>query len=71
MRQPTSDLRIRTARPLLSPAILEEDLPLPEAGAAHGNFRSWQGELYFVAFYDVALSADEVKTLAALPYAAR
>ena len=25
MRQPTSDLRIRTARPLLSPAILEED----------------------------------------------
>ncbi len=34
MRQPTSDLRIRTARPLLSPAILEEDLPLPEAGAA-------------------------------------
>lgn len=34
MRQPTSDLRIRTARPLLSPAILEEDLPLPESGAA-------------------------------------
>lgn len=34
MRQPTSDLRIRTARPLLSPAILEEDLPLGEAGAA-------------------------------------
>lgn len=34
MRQPTSDLRITTARPLLSPAILEEDLPLPEAGAA-------------------------------------
>ena len=34
MRQPTSDLRIRTARPLLSPAILEEDLPLDEAGAA-------------------------------------
>jgi 3-deoxy-7-phosphoheptulonate synthase len=33
MRQPTSDLRIRTARPLLSPAILEEDLPLSEAGA--------------------------------------
>jgi 3-deoxy-7-phosphoheptulonate synthase len=33
MRQPTSDLRIRTARPLLSPAILEEDLPLDEAGA--------------------------------------
>ncbi len=34
MRQPTSDLRIRTARPLLSPAILEEDLPLAETGAA-------------------------------------
>jgi len=34
MRQPTSDLRIRTARPLLSPAILEEDLPLSETGAA-------------------------------------
>jgi 3-deoxy-7-phosphoheptulonate synthase len=34
MRQPTSDLRIRTARPLLSPAILEEDLPLGEVGAA-------------------------------------
>ena len=34
MRQPTSDLRIRTARPLLSPAILEEDLPLAEVGAA-------------------------------------
>ena len=33
MRPPTADLRIRTARPLLSPAILEEDLPLgaPEA----------------------------------------
>ncbi|AOS44561.1 Phospho-2-dehydro-3-deoxyheptonate aldolase, Phe-sensitive [Lacunisphaera limnophila] len=34
MRQPISDLRIRTTRPLLSPAILEEDLPLSEAGAA-------------------------------------
>jgi 3-deoxy-7-phosphoheptulonate synthase len=34
MRQPTSDLRIRSARPLLSPAILEEDLPLSESGAA-------------------------------------
>lgn len=33
MRPPTSDLRIRAARPLLSPAILEEDLPLSEAGA--------------------------------------
>ena len=34
MRQPTSDRRIRTTRPLLSPAILEEELPLDEAGAA-------------------------------------
>jgi 3-deoxy-7-phosphoheptulonate synthase len=34
MHAPTADLRIRTARPLLSPAILEEDLPLPDAGAA-------------------------------------
>ncbi len=34
MRQPTADLRIRTARPLLSPAILEEDLPLTESGAS-------------------------------------
>jgi 3-deoxy-7-phosphoheptulonate synthase len=33
MHPPTSDLRISTARPLLSPAILEEDLPLPDAGA--------------------------------------
>src|SRR5258708_747651 len=42
MRQPTSDLRIRTARPLLSPAILEEDLPLAESGAAlvHGARRA-------------------------------
>lgn len=34
MRPQTSDLRIRTARPLVSPAILEEDLPLAESGAA-------------------------------------
>ncbi len=34
MHQPTSDLRISTARPLLSPAMLEEDLPLPDASAA-------------------------------------
>ena len=34
MRKPTADLRIRTARPLLSPAILEEDLPLTEPGAS-------------------------------------
>jgi len=33
MRPQTSDLRIRTARPLLSPAILEEDMPLGETGA--------------------------------------
>jgi len=42
MRQPTSDIRIRTARPLVSPAILEEDLPLSESGAAlvHGARRA-------------------------------
>src|SRR3954470_2485342 len=34
MHQPTSDLRISTARPLLSPAMLEEDLPLPDTSAA-------------------------------------
>lgn len=34
MHPPTSDLRISTARPLLSPAMLEEDLPLADAGAA-------------------------------------
>ncbi|HWB05887.1 MAG TPA: 3-deoxy-7-phosphoheptulonate synthase [Verrucomicrobiales bacterium] len=30
----TSDIRIRSARPLISPAILEDELPLPESGAA-------------------------------------
>ncbi len=42
MRQPTSDIRILTARPLVSPAILEEDLPLAESGAAlvHGARRT-------------------------------
>ena len=30
----TSDLRIRSARPLISPAILEDELPLPAGGAA-------------------------------------
>jgi 3-deoxy-7-phosphoheptulonate synthase len=33
MRLPTDDLRIRASRPLLSPAILMEELPLPESGA--------------------------------------
>ena len=33
MRQPTSDLRILTTRPLLSPAMLEEELPLSDLGA--------------------------------------
>ncbi len=42
MRPQTSDLRILTARPLVSPAILEEDLPLAESGAAlvHGARRT-------------------------------
>ena len=30
----TSDVRIRSVRPLITPAILEDELPLPEAGAA-------------------------------------
>jgi 3-deoxy-7-phosphoheptulonate synthase len=34
MHQPTSDLRIRATRPLLAPAILEEEFPLDDAGAA-------------------------------------
>jgi 3-deoxy-7-phosphoheptulonate synthase len=34
MMPATSDIRIRKARPLLSPAILEEELPLPAEGAA-------------------------------------
>ena len=34
MHQPTSDLRIRTTKPLVAPAVLEDDLPLPDAGAS-------------------------------------
>ncbi len=34
MQSPTSDLRIRATRPLLAPAILEEEIPLDEAGSA-------------------------------------
>jgi 3-deoxy-7-phosphoheptulonate synthase len=34
MPGPTSDLRIRTVKPLVMPAILEEELPLDEEGAA-------------------------------------
>ena len=37
MRPLTSDLRIQTARPLISPAILEEDLPLTDSGATLVN----------------------------------
>jgi len=33
MHLPTADLRIRATRPLLSPAIVAEELPLPDAGA--------------------------------------
>ncbi|HYC73084.1 MAG TPA: 3-deoxy-7-phosphoheptulonate synthase [Opitutaceae bacterium] len=32
MHTPTADLRIRATRPLLSPAIVAEEIPLPEAG---------------------------------------
>ena len=41
---------------------------LPEEGAAHGNFRAWVGELYYVGWHDVALTADEVATNFAIPY---
>jgi len=34
MHQPTSDLRIRTTKPLVAPAVLEDDLPLPDAEAS-------------------------------------
>ncbi len=35
MSTPTSDLRIRATTPLITPAALAGELPLPEAGAAH------------------------------------
>lgn len=41
---------------------------LPEEGAAHGNFRAWVGELYYVGWHDVALTADEVSTNFEIPY---
>lgn len=31
--QPTADLRIRSQKPLIAPAVLEDELPLPEAAA--------------------------------------
>jgi 3-deoxy-7-phosphoheptulonate synthase len=34
MHQPTSDLRIRATRPLPAPAVLEEEIPLDNAGSA-------------------------------------
>jgi 3-deoxy-7-phosphoheptulonate synthase len=33
MRPTTSDLRIRSQKPLIAPAVLEDELPLPDAGA--------------------------------------
>lgn len=33
MHLPTSDLRIRTQKPLIAPAVLEDELPLSDAGA--------------------------------------
>lgn len=33
MHQPTSDLRIRAQKPLIAPAVLEDELPLSDAGA--------------------------------------
>lgn len=34
MHPPTSNLRIRAQKPLIAPAVLEDELPLPDAGAA-------------------------------------
>jgi 3-deoxy-7-phosphoheptulonate synthase len=34
MHQPTADLRIRAQKPLIAPAVLEDELPLPDRGAA-------------------------------------
>jgi 3-deoxy-7-phosphoheptulonate synthase len=34
MHPPTSDLRIRAQKPLIAPAVLEDELPLSDAGAA-------------------------------------
>lgn len=34
MHQPTVDLRIRAIKPLIAPAVLEDELPLSDAGAA-------------------------------------
>src|SRR3954463_11486293 len=33
MPQPTSDLRIRAQKPLIAPAVLEDEIPLRDAGA--------------------------------------
>jgi len=33
MHEPTFDLRIRTQQPLVAPAVLEDELPLPDTGA--------------------------------------
>jgi 3-deoxy-7-phosphoheptulonate synthase len=33
MHPPTSDLRIRAQKPLIAPAVLEDELPLSDAGA--------------------------------------
>jgi len=33
MHQPTSDLRIRAQKPLVAPAVLEDELPVPDAAA--------------------------------------
>ena len=34
MHSPTADLRIRAQKPLIAPAVLEDELPLPDTGAA-------------------------------------
>jgi hypothetical protein len=55
-------------------ALALGNLPLataPVAGASESNGRFWLGEIYYVGIYDVALTAEEVETNAAIPYQAR
>lgn len=40
----------------------------PTPGASHGNHRVWIGDLFYVAWYEVALDEDEVRTNFSVPY---
>jgi 3-deoxy-D-arabino-heptulosonate 7-phosphate (DAHP) synthase len=50
MKSRTDDLRIERVRPLLSPAVLAEDLPISDAAAAltHDTRRAIEGVLFGV-----------------------